>query len=150
MGWEKAINTTFLIQLTKHCNRSSHKFVVGVVRSFFKNLLPKKVFKRTLFYWLTDDDLRVQISSRNSSAATKNASVGLEDSGVEVGQESEQENTSGKAIATVSVHELLKRTTKQDRESTESSRRNTTEHIVFGGKGIPEAESETKKNKSQR
>lgn len=108
------------------------------------------VFKRTLFCWLTGDDLRVQISSRDSSAATKNASVGLEDSGVEVGQESEQENTSGKAIATVSVHELLKRTTKQDRGSTESSRRNTTEHIVFGGKSIPEAESETKKNKSQR
>lgn len=104
-----------------------------------------------MFYWLTDDDLRVQqISSSDSSAATKNASVGLEDSGVEVGQESEQENTSGRAIATVSVHELLKRTTKQGRESTESSRRNTTEHIVFGGKGIPEAESETKKNKSQR
>lgn len=141
------INTTFLMQLTKHCNRSSHIFVVGVVRSF---LLAKKVFKRTLFCWLTGDDLRVQISSRDSSAATKNASVGLEDSGVEVGQESEQENTSGKAIATVSVHELLKRTTKQDRGSTKSSRRNTTEHIVFGGKSIPEAESETKKNKSQR
>ena len=118
----------------------------------FKNLLPKKKVysKRALFYWLTADASRVQISSSDSSAVTKNASVGLEDSGVEVGQESEQENTSGKAIAAVSVHELLTKTPKQEKESTESPRRSTTEHIVFGGKSIQEPESETKKNKSER
>lgn len=102
-----------------------------------------------MFYWLTADDLRVQISSSDSSAATKNVGIGLEDSGVEVGQESEQENAPGKAVAVVSVHELINKTPKRDKESTESSRRSTTEHIVFGGKSIQEPESETK-NKSER
>lgn len=106
--------------------------------------------KRTLFFWLTADDSRVQISSSDSSAAAKNVGVGLEDSGVEVGQESEQENAPGKAVAVVSVHELLNKTPKQDRESTESPRRSTTEHIVFGGKSIQEPEREKKKIKSER
>ena len=91
----------------------------------------------------------MQISSSDSSAATKNVGIGPEDSGVEVGQESEQENAPGKAVAVVSVHELINKTPKRDKESTESSRRSTTEHIVFGGKSIQDPESETK-NKSER
>lgn len=94
------------------------------------------------------DDSRVQILSSDSSAATKHVGIGLEDSGVEVGQESEQENAPGKAVAVVSVHELINKTSKRDKESTESPRRSTTEHIVFGGKSIQEPESETK-NKSE-
>lgn len=114
-----------------------------------------KCYKRNLFHWLTADDSRVQISSSDSSAATKNVAVGLEDSGVEVGQESEQENTPGKAVkptavAAVLVHELLNEKPKQVKESTESPRHGTAEQIVFGGKSIQEPESETKKNKSER
>lgn len=110
----------------------------------------KKYPRRALFFWLIADDLRVQISSSDSSVATKNVGVGLEDSGVEVGQESEQENTPGKAVAVVSVHELLNKTPKQNTESSEFPRRSTTEQIVFGGKSIQEPESETKKIKSER
>lgn len=102
-----------------------------------------------MFYWLTADDSKVQILSSDSSAATKNVGIGLEDSGVEVGQESEQENVPGKAVAVVSVHELINKVPKRDKESTEAPRRSTTEHIVFGGKSIQELESETK-TKSER
>ena len=92
----------------------------------------------------------MQISSSDSSAVTKNVGVGLEDSGVEVGQESEQENAPGKAVAVVSVQELLNKAPKQVKESTESPRHSTTEHIVFGGKSIQEPEREPKNNKSER
>lgn len=89
--------------------------------------------------------------------AAKNVTAGLEDSGVEVGQESEQENTPGKAVKPAadapgdSVNDLpCSEKQKRVKESVEPASRSTTEHIVFGGKSIDEAESEAKKNKPAR
>ncbi|XP_078364654.1 ubiquitin carboxyl-terminal hydrolase 10-like isoform X2 [Oculina patagonica] len=100
-------------------------------------------------------DARAQISSSDSSVAAKNVTTGLEDSGVEVGQESEQENTPGKAVKPAadvpgdSVNALpSSEEQKKARESIEPAQsRITTEHIVFGGKSIDEALSVAKKNK---
>ncbi len=90
--------------------------------------------------------------------AAKNVTAGLEDSGVEVGQESEQENTPGKAVKPAtdvqgdSVNNLsCSEEQKKVKESIKPAQsRSTTEHIVFGGKSIDEAKSETKKNKTAR
>ena len=103
----------------------------------------------------TAGDARAQISSSDSSVAAKNVTAGLEDSGVEVGQESEQENTPGGAVKTAadvrdSVSELPSENQKKVNESIEPASRTTTEHIVFGGKSIDQAETEAKKNKPAR
>ena len=95
--------------------------------------------------------------SSDSSAAAKNVTAGLEDSGVEVGQESEQENTPGKAVKLAadvgeSVRDLPSDQQKQVKESVEQASRSTTENIVFGGKSIeePERACVAKKNKAAR
>ena len=54
------------------------------------------LFECILCFWLAEE-ARVLIPSSDSSGA-KNVTTGLEDSGVEVGQESEQENAPGRAV----------------------------------------------------
>lgn len=103
----------------------------------------------TLFY--LGDDPRTQSSSNDSSGA-KNVTTGLEDSGVEVGQESEQESTSGRAVKPAadvgnSVHNVPAE--KQKQVVPGQVNRSNTEHIEFGGKSIIEEHgNETRKSKA--
>lgn len=53
-----------------------------------------------LFLCFVAGDSSTHVSSNDSSAAAKNVTAGLEDSGVEVGQESEQETSPGKLVKT--------------------------------------------------
>ena len=108
------------------------------------------VFDCTLLY--LGDDPRTQSSSNDSSGA-KNAMTGLEDSGVEVGQESEQESTSGRAMKSAAdvgniVYNLPPGKQTQEVPLGQVNRSNT-EHIEFGGKSIVEEHgNETRKSKA--
>ena len=105
-----------------------------------------------LFNWSAGHS-RTQNTSNISSEA-KNVTAGPEDSGVEVGQESEQENTSGKEVKSAidvgnSVDNLPDE--KQNQDLPGPASRSHTEHIVFGGKSIVEGhDNENKKSKPAR
>ena len=107
------------------------------------------VFDCTLLY--LGGDPRTQSSSNDSSGA-KNVTTGLEDSGVEVGQESEQESTSGRAVKSAGdvgniVYNLPPE--KHTQEVPGQVNRSNTEHIEFGGKSIVEEHgNETRKSKA--
>ena len=108
-----------------------------------------------LLLLLAAGDAKVQILTSDSSVAAKNVTAGLEDSGVEVGQESEQENTPRKAEkpavdAGDSVDDLPDNKQKQVKDLPEPAGRNTTEQIVFAGNSIDEPENEKTKNKPAR
>lgn len=96
------------------------------------------------------EEARVLIPSSDSSGA-KNVTTGLEDSGVEVGQESEQENAPGRAVKSAiggsdSVNSLPNEKQKQ---SPESLSRSNNDNFVFGGKSIvEEPNNEKEKYKS--
>ena len=90
--------------------------------------------------------------SNDSSAAAKNVTAGLEDSGVEVGQESEQETSPGKlAKTTAGTGDCLPEAKqKQVKQSSEKTIQSSSEHIVFGGNSIKEHEQDVRQSKPER
>ena len=105
-----------------------------------------------LFLCFVAGDSSTHVSSNDSSAAAKNVTAGLEDSGVEVGQESEQETSPGKLVKTTAgagdcLPEVKQKQVKQSSEKTIQS---SSEHIVFGGNSIKEHEQDVRQSKPER
>ena len=101
---------------------------------------------------LVAGDSSTHVSSNDSSAAAKNVTAGLEDSGVEVGQESEQETFTGKlAKTTAGTGDCLPEAKqKQVKQSSEKTIQSNSEHIVFGGNSIKEHEQDVRQSKPER
>lgn len=102
----------------------------------------------------TAGDTSTQVSSSDSSAAAKNVTAGLEDSGVEVGQESEQETSSGKLVrTTASVGDTVARSPeakqKQVTRSSDKTVQSNSEHFVFCGNSNKEPEQDVTESKTE-
>lgn len=97
-----------------------------------------------------ENDARGQ-SLSSDSAGAKNVPAGLEDSGVEVGQESEQENAPGKTVKFADDVKNNVPHEKQNREPPGQGKQSNNEVIEFGGKSIVEQTNlETNKGKPVR
>lgn len=105
-----------------------------------------------LFLCLVAGDSSTHVSSNDSSVAAKNVTAGLEDSGVEVGQESEQETSPGKLVKTTAGASdcLPEAKQKQVKQSSEKTIQSSSEHIVFGGNSIKEHEQDVRQSKPER
>ena len=101
-----------------------------------------------LFLCLVAGDSSTHVSSNDSSAAAKNVTAGLEDSGVEVGQESEQETSPGKLVKTAAGTGdcLPEAKQKQVKQSSEKTIQSSSELIVFGGNSIKEHEQDVRQS----